>query len=406
MSDPNSCVLFLGQTGVCKRAVAAALDEEVHYTSASAGLSEPRWEAFHFEDFLVGGTTIREFVQAPAKQRQHDWQEAAQALAKEFFASDIPHRGVFLHGTYWYRGELFNHIRISDLAHLQPTCVVTLIDDVYDIHSRVIGREQEFDWGASELTLPQLVTWRWAEIGLGDLLARNVADHELPHFVIAVKHPARTLRQLLLERQRLPVYASFPITKVRKPADGLTETDQKALKEQIGDFRQKLRDARYTVLDPLTIDEYRVDGQDLLPRWSIDDLSPMVPGEELTEETIKQVTSNWPTMSRDIGVQVARRDFRMIDAADAVACYRPQAYDGKHSGGTLEELRYGQQEGKVVVVAHDDVADGGEYGDGGGPFSGVATPAIYDSLDGLLAHLANVQSERDQRWHKKPQEWA
>jgi hypothetical protein len=416
--DPSesSTVLFLGQTGVEKRLVAQRLREEIARRAQAVGVDpNTLWATLDFEDFLTQGLTVREFVQRYTFQRQDAWDRACARVVQAASESKARDIGLFLHGYYWYDGELFTNINLNALSRLNPTVVVTLIDDVYDVHSRIMAREEEFTTGASQLLVPQLLTWRWAEIGLGDFVARNVRDKSIPHLVLAVKHSASTLRQLLLERERLPVYASFPISRVRREPEqeDVSREQQEELRAEINEFRRRLRDAGFTVLDPLTIDELRFGaaGQ-LTPRWPVDDLGPMVPPEQepYHERTQRQLTEPyvWQPLASEVNVQVSRRDFRMVDAAQAVATFRPAALTGIHSGGTREELRYAKFRGRSLAVVHDPRQDGGrEYLDEGGPFGGQVQPAVFDSIDGLIEHLGRLQEARSRAFRQlnEPQAW-
>jgi hypothetical protein len=363
--DASGAILVFGQTGIKKKAVAAAFETEIGKVADQSGLAvADLWEAFELEDELE--TEVREFVRLHPERRQEQWERMAQTLAMQVNASKARRKAVFLHGFYWYRGELFNHVVLSTLAAVRPSLVVTLIDDVFDVHSRLMSREAEFKTGADKITIPELVTWRWAEIGLADLVARNLTSTPAPHFVFPVKHSAQTLRKLLLDPSPLRVYASFPISRVRRPGR-LPDTQQAEMREEINAFRRDLRDRGFTVLDPLTIDEYRFDPEThtLLDRWPVEDLEPMVPAEvDLNEATLDQLKDPSVAAALSLGVeaQVEPRDFRMVAMANAVACYRPAAYDGQHSHGTLEELRYASEIGRSIVVVHDPDRDGGPYG--------------------------------------------
>jgi hypothetical protein len=412
--DEQACVLFLGQTGLGKKVLAKALLAEISQRAAGAGVKPGEiWEHFDLEqDFLDPGRPIRDFLQDLPFERQGAWDTAANELISRVKASDARHVGVFLHGYYWFRGEFFTHIDVNALRGLQPTLIVTLIDDAYDVHTRIMQREAEFETGADELVLPQLLTWRWAEISIGDLLARSVrGDRRVRHLVFAVKHSANTLRQLILERQRLPVYASFPITRVRRPRTGITKSNRESLQSEVNAFRKRLRGEGFTVLDPLTIDEYRLtDGGELLERWDIADLDPMVPPEtDLHQETLRQVGDEHtrrPLMS-EVKVQITRRDFRMIDGAAVVATYRPAAFDGIPSAGTTAEIRYGERTKRGTVMVHVADTDGGAFGAGDSPFGEDVKPIVVPDLDRLIEHLRQRQEDRSALFaaEKEPQAW-
>jgi hypothetical protein len=409
-TSEKACILFFGQTGIGKcdahdpsrRTVASALAAECAAAARLTG-DDPGdlWQAFDFEDYLMPGKSVREFIPEHRPRRQIAWDRACRRLAADVESSSAAVVGVFLHGYYWNRGELFNHVNLAELSRLKPTLTVTLVDDAYDIHSRIQRHEDEFTIGSSSLRLSQVLNWRWTEIGLADLVARNVrSDRPIEHFLVNAKHPPEMLYRLLFDRARLPVYASFPITKVRFESEqGISLEQRDELRDEINQFRRKLRERNFVVFDPVTIDELRFDTQgELLSRWAIEDYEPMVPREtDLHDRTMTEILDPilQQTLLEEIKLQIVPRDLRMIDGAAAVVTYRPCAFDQQHSHGTAEELRYGQSNQKRIVVVHDPKFDGAYFGTDG-PFDHPVRPAVYDRLDAALHDLDEYQARREE----------
>lgn len=400
--DPREqmCVLFLGQPGIGREQVMAALDQ----TSVSVpGL----WKAFDFEhEFLYPSGTVRPFLSDRPHRRRQAWANAFRELVDAVDSCDAQHVGVFLHGYFWFAGDLFHSLNLQDIRAIDPTVVVTLVDDVFDVHSRINAREDRYDTGASELLIPQIMTWRSAELDLADLIASDVrVGRQLPHFAFAVKHSGETLWQLLLDRRRLTIYTSFPITRAIEPREDVTESRCQSLRAEINFYRATLReDPRFTVLDPLTIDEhrYRSDGTRRW-RWPLDELPPMVPAETgakegewyhaRTEEQLETPDIR-TALVNEIKVQIQRRDFRMIDAADVVAAYRPSAFTSVPSAGTSAELRYGMDTNKHLYVVHDPTEDGGKYIRAESPFGDDVRPLVVPTSEELCRQLGELYDQR------------
>lgn len=431
--DPkrHATVLFFGQTGTEKfsqaedprerSTVDRALLGQVASVTGPEGVSpDDRWRAFSFEPYLMPGTTLDVFLRSDRGERSMLWREACHRLAEEINnEGETDTIGVFLHGYYWHEGELFQHIDLSALRSLKPTLVVTLIDDVFDVHTRILNREKAHGRDASKISLPQLLTWRSVEISIGDIIAQNLfEDRVLPHIVLSVKHSALTLYRLLFERSSTPVYASFPISRAREPRAGISPQDRRTFVNEVDNFRHALIDAGYPLLDPLTIDEIRFPlGADDYPRWELDNdpsssYAPMVPAEpELHKRTLKEIgdPAIRAVFTTETMEQVTPRDLRMIDASWAVAAYRPQAFDGTHSGGTFEELRYACDHGRAALAINLAEQDGEyrNYPVGSGILSGKKDPIVHASLEGGLQYLAGVQRARSKEFGpgKEPEIW-
>lgn len=134
----------------------------------------------------------------PQPQLKRLWREAFQsAIDKSSTAKDV----WFLMHLCFYHQETREYVSLIDFELLQnfkPDFVITLIDDIYDIHDRLREPGQIFhpiSGGGSEiipaiLDLFRVVDWRSKETMLARLLADNLG---CPHFLLAVKHPLQTL---------------------------------------------------------------------------------------------------------------------------------------------------------------------------------------------------------------------
>lgn len=144
----------------------------------------------------------------------------------------------------------------------EPDLIVTLIDDVEHMFTRLRRPAQMYAehvyagfGGVARACqdLSQLVHWRASEFAFAKTFARNF---ELDHFLLAVKHPARTLAALLFQPNQPRVYLSHAISEPRRLlAAGKSETWD-AFCEGLERASAALR-SRLTLFEPTAIDEFR-----------------------------------------------------------------------------------------------------------------------------------------------------
>ena len=215
------------------------------------------------------------------------------------------------------------------------------------------------------------------------------------NYLLAIRHPVETLRNLVFCPEPMCVYTSFPITRTRKSIDCINE---------INNFRSQLHDVcsrnGVALFDPVTIDELilklaldRVpegESRDVLlsqdmrwplgenrfvsePGWPI-----RVPGEEIQEA------------ADDIVNNIKARDFKLIDNSVLTVAYRPN-FCGP-SEGVKSEIDYSIAQGKrVLVYERPEDKEGVESH----PFDQPCVP--HDSLPALLADVEKTIKGWQQR---------
>ena len=197
----------------------------------------------------------------------------------------------------------------------------------------------------------EAISWRYFETALGELIAQHINEYRLRekipghcyHYIIPVKHTPQMLYKLLCRWQDLMiVYASFPISGVRKSAESRKFVDN--FREQVGQ--------RYIVFDPLAMDETvinnalvrRRSGEEVELRW--EDRWPIASDSCLCEDSRDAYPIRFETSEVEEVIQVVEsllveRDFRFIEKVDCVAAYRP--YFGRRkrpSAGMSDELTH------------------------------------------------------------------
>ena len=269
------------------------------------------------------------------------------------------HTFVTVHATYFRRTRFFSVASLNLLHEFNPDIIITLIDDAYECWHRIQERERLQPRGTN-LRLRDIFLWRTVEIMTGDLLSHGLG---VQNYVVAVKHPAKMVRRLILEPGIKRIYSSFPISSTRDHVDR---------RKNVDDFRKSLHE-RFTVFDPLTIDERVLvtaldgmkEGEDNVnialelrwPPWFNEGLEALAtpydsnyPLSIPVDQMIESVT--------DIDRQIEARDYRLIDSVVAVAAYRP-SFNKHHSRGVSSELLYAAQTvGISVHLTWDENLDG------------------------------------------------
>ena len=295
------------------------------------------------------------------------WKRAGLAIAERIEAADPRHSLIAAHLTYYTSGRQFSLIDLPTIRRWRPDCIITLVDDMLDIHSALAQRDAERHTNF-RLRLREILGWRSAEIAMADLLARNLyPERAVPHYVVSVKHPAEMLYRLIFARRQYPlVYSSFPITAIRYDSE---------LRTAVDDIRAELH-RRFIVFDPLTLDEgtpqvfekAQAACADAVPeivitaeeaRWPLDTAGALTEGRAdpypMTLDP-REALEVWDDMEN----QVRHRDLTMVEQAQCVAAYRINM-GGRLSTGMYSELMYASHTAEPArpVLMYADPSDGG-----------------------------------------------
>lgn len=403
-------VLFLGTTGTEKKKVMYAVQrmafEEMVAEGELAAKTDPNEiiKIIGIEDRICSGVgsakygigPLASYLDSFERERRGLWRESMLDIIKETEKFE-GHVFLSLHGFFWRGRQLFCDIDWDLLARFEPSVVVTLCDDLYDIQRRVQLGDPKGCF-KNQLLLREISAWRSAELAIADMLAtalrinpstyfgegldsdrkydllREALDKldknltkqfgkPLKNFLVGIKHRPNTIYNLLFRRDILPVYTSFSISHVRSKKTGLMNS--------IDAFRNKISDL-YTVFDPLAIDEYILSDRDAESGAELS-LSEMI--HKYTAE-YRVVDYRWPFgddstvpgcidsvikgeeyvhVLSDIKKQIPERDFRLLDQVrqlgGVVACYRP-LIEGHEAGGVREELNYATKNSMTAYAYH------------------------------------------------------
>ena len=240
---------------------------------------------------------------------------------------------VATHLTYFRKKSIFHRANWNSLRTFGPDIIVTLIDDVHSVYSRIRKRRNPNDYVRS-VTMKDLMSWREAEIMTAQTIADNLnSGKEIPHYLVALNHRAQILYQLMFETRKKKIYASYPMTGTKGDPHSISAA--KAFVEELK--------KHFVVFDPGTIKEKILhDSVVQHLRGPLPSLSAFVEveGEEYRIEELLPILP-------DIGGQIVTRDERLIRQSDAVIAYRPAL-----SEGVRYELDYATQIGRSCMAFH------------------------------------------------------
>ena len=85
-------------------------------------------------------------------------------------AADPRHSLIAAHLTYYTSGRQFSLIDLPTIRRWRPDCIITLVDDMLDIHSALSRRDADRHTNF-RLRLREILAWLAAEIAMADLLS-------------------------------------------------------------------------------------------------------------------------------------------------------------------------------------------------------------------------------------------
>jgi len=293
------------------------------------------------------------------------WKEAFELFLEVVKANPENDYILNLHAC-WYHHDTLEYLALPNfglIKEFDPSIVVTLIDDIYDIQLRLKQEGQFLESKSYDKpdemikTALQILDWRSKEI----LVSRHIAkEFGIRHYVFAIKHKQQTLFDLLYTNKQR-VYLSHPISEVRRlEAAGKAEQAEK-IKTEIAEISKQLEKI-YVPLLPTTIDELRIlkkDGEftyGLTPRWDEElyngrntEILFLKPDNKSTKAYFGEVELNdkqeevyqelIKAFFDRIAKQVSSRDKKMVEQCEVLFVYRP-CFNGNMSNGVLAEINY------------------------------------------------------------------
>jgi hypothetical protein len=377
-------VLFAGHAGLCKETVLENLKKEIIRVQygATPGTKEYRnlesqVDISSPEDGIkkiLGTESLVPFLEAESDQnRKRLWLEAMKETVERINKSNPETSLLHVHLALQRKSRFFSPSAWAEAIELirqfKPELVITLIDDVYDVQTRIKT--------GSYLKLRELITWRAVEVLLADILARelypeSVKSARFPYehsFVFAIKHPPQTLYKLLFQPETPKIYACIPISRTRDNSGKRGEIDAAIFQLE----------EHFTVFNPLTIDEKPLES--LVNRrqngtssveFAADDRWPVgqcCVGEKAVEYPITLDVTEIADITgvsqvgakSDVQRNIEVRDYRLVEQAHCILCYRPRYGDTDVSKGMRQEVTYAANSRSVpasTVYVHNPEVDG------------------------------------------------
>lgn len=402
-------MLFSSQTGVSVHqsleklsAFSAARGRAVLLSKVEGSLKDVFATSFPTDpltDDICSAFGMQYLLQKPKKLLIRLWEQAIKLVA----TAPPPEttRFLSLHPVL-YHSESREFFSPLDAGYLKDVCqraglrvklVVSLIDDVYDVYSRLRAPNQMLhppepksafqESVQAILDLMLLLDWRSNEIMAAEQIARSM---DADHYVLAVKHPLSVAYDLLFT-EKAPVYVSHPISHIRKLEAEGNRTAANDAKAEINELIRLLtQNPSLVPFYPTTIDEFRMDaeGDYLVPRlrarWPHGEptnllysppthpINPLDPRNSYTKgrtprpSNLRALNLLLRTLTDRIMMQIGARDRKLVEQSRGLAVFRPY-FDGIPSLGVQAEVsyrtalvRYGvaRPEERVCVVANPD----------------------------------------------------
>ncbi|RNJ76763.1 MAG: hypothetical protein EB829_03670 [Nitrosopumilus sp. H8] len=266
---------------------------------------------------------------------------------------------VFLdiHLEYYKKTEYFPPLNPAHfrgwIDNIDPDAnvkIINLIDDVFNIWQVLKEREEKYP--NTRLTLREILAWRSLETLQSESLAASIAagagQKSAVPYMVSIKHPFSTFRNLIIPEVPASIYLSYPISKTR---------NVKKRVEQVNDFRNKVHELgkkyNVAVFDPVTIDELilkqtskerkSVLAQSL--RW------PLESDDLLIDDDVSDIRLPPSEIDDSISYvehQVKSRDLKLVEQAALLVVFRP--FYGGMSTGALAEIRHAKNLGMDVCI--------------------------------------------------------
>ncbi len=399
-------VLLLGTTGVDKKAVIDKLRD--YAKSHHVFFVDSDFE----RDFIVvNNRKIHHYLRSKLETQQKWWKEGwggEKSTGNKGFKSLLKKDEnilLCLHGVL--TGLLTGTrcpIHIESLQKFKPNKIITLIDDVYMNWHRTTKRAGELAYKGTP-TLEQLFNARRQEILLSEVIAGQIESFS-KHYVLATRHPTRSLFRLLFCPNVRTIYLSFPISgprrllKEKNDSSGIKEVN--AFLKAANQFELEHDDV--VCFYPLSIDEFPLrDAFNEYPKRS-NDKSP--PGDTMTFDLRKR----WDTkefwgegillinekeipLSIDLPIDqvkdaigflkadVRTRDYSLVLQSDCLVVFNPW-FKNERATGVRNEIDLAQLNGIPVHIYQNKDHD--ENREAKKVIKGVSSPSMGDSVSADL----------------------
>lgn len=231
-------ILLTGQYGTSHGEVGKKLSNLANEKLKHLTIVQPISKFYSIEKELWDNENDSEafFEKLSDQDRDERWLKAFLKIQSQIKNDNALFPILSLHVVYLWKKRFFSCVNWDFLTIIQPSVIVTLIDDIYDIKGR-IEESQQLRVGMNEedRSLFAILSWRLREIHTCNLIAKHlyvnnenfpscdkllhqtvsynndyhlqneiqqVFGKPLPHYVISVKQSLDDLYRLLFERKK------------------------------------------------------------------------------------------------------------------------------------------------------------------------------------------------------------
>ena len=188
-------------------------------------------EIIKFEDKMVdpergndSPTNIITFLDQPSLRNKINTIETTfEWIQKTKFDPNKKYIFLDVHLTYYKNSEYFPPLNSSNyngwLSCICPNAeilIINLIDDVFNIWKSISDKIE--DYPHTQLTLREILGWRSLEAlqseSLTNILnSEQEGERRVRTYMVSVRHPPSTFKNLLLPKTPICIYLSYPISK-------------------------------------------------------------------------------------------------------------------------------------------------------------------------------------------------
>ena len=358
-------------------------------------------EIIKFEDKMVdpergndSPTNIITFLDQPSLRNKINTIETTfEWIQKTKFDPNKKYIFLDVHLTYYKNSEYFPPLNSSNyngwLSCICPNAeilIINLIDDVFNIWKSISDKIE--DYPHTQLTLREILGWRSLEAlqseSLTNILnSEQEGERRVRTYMVSVRHPPSTFKNLLLPKTPICIYLSYPISKTR------LET---RMIEKINKFRLKMHELGTThgvaIFDPVSIDELYPDLNNTPSetftiengmRWPLSYTSLAKDAPQRIEIPSREINDSIPQIKH----QIKSRDLKLVESSRVLAVFRP--YLGGVSAGVTSEINHAIYMG-ITVIIYSPPEDGSQSS--GNPFDNNV-----DMIDDEGEYYARVVKE-------------
>lgn len=351
-------VIVSGISGIDKNKFIRKLIEYAKITDVS--------EVIKFEDKMVdpergndAPTNIITFLDQPSLSNKINTIEATfEWIQKTKFDPNKKYIFLDVHLIYYKNSEYFPPLNssnysgwLSGIYSNAEILIINLIDDVFNIWKSISSKIE--DYPHTQLTLREILGWRSLEAlqseSLTNILnSEQEGERRVRTYMVSVRHPPSTFKNLLLPKTPICIYLSYPISKTRL---------KKHMIEKINKFRSKMHDLGKThgvaIFDPVSIDELYPDLNNASSetvtiensmRWPLGYQSLAKNAPQRIEIHSREIKDSIPQIKH----QIKSRDLRLVESSRVLVVFRP--YFGGVSAGVTSEINHAIYMGTTVII--------------------------------------------------------